>query len=120
MKGLTSPVREKISPVTEQCKSPVRELSLSSVTEDQSPVRVTSKTGKKWQGESNDSEKRKKITPSEEVFNQYPSQTDGYDSEFERESQSVQSMNFDKIQKIDNQCEIREKVTLNWPHYKSH
>ena len=73
----------------EQRKSPVRELSLLPVREDQSPVRVTSKTGKKWQGESNDSEKRKKITPSEEVFNQYASQTDGYDSEFERESQSV-------------------------------
>ena len=90
----------------EQRKSPVRELSLLPVREDQSPVRVTSKTGKKWQGESNDSEKRKKITPSEEVFNQYASQTDGYDSEFERESQSMQSMNFDKVQKIDNQCEM--------------
>ena len=69
-------------------------------------MRVTSKTGKKRQGESNDQEKRKKIRPSEEVFNQYTSQTDGYDSEFERESQSVQSMNFDKVQKIDNQCEM--------------
>ena len=98
MKGPTSPVRENISPVREQPKSPVRE--------DHSPVRVTMKTGKKRQGESNDQEKRKKIRPNEEVFNQYASQTDGYDSEFERESQSMQSMNFDKVQKIDNQCEM--------------
>ena len=74
--------------------------------EDHSPVRVTSKAGKKRQGESNDQEKRKKIRPSEEVFNQYASQTDGYDSEFERVSQSVHSMNFDKVQKIDNLCEM--------------
>ena len=40
------------------------------------------------------------------VFNQYALQTDGYDSEFERESQSVQRLNFYKVQKIDNQCEI--------------
>ena len=106
MKGPTSPVRENISPVREQRKSPVRELSLSPVREDHSPVRVTLKTGKKRQGESNDQEKRKKIRPNEEVFNQYASQTDGYDSEFERESQSMQSMNFDKVQKIDNQCEM--------------
>ena len=106
VKGPTSPVRENISPVREQCKSPVRELSLSPVREDHSPVRVTLKAGKKQQGESNDQEKRKKIRPSEEVFNQYASQTDGYDSEFERESQSVQSLNFDKVQKIDNQCEM--------------
>ena len=98
VKGPTSPVRENVSPVREQCKSPVRE--------DHSPVRVTLKAGKKRQGESNDQEKRKKIRPSEEVFNQYASQTDGYDSEFERESQSVQSLNFDKVQKIDNQCEM--------------
>ena len=58
VKGPTSPVRENISPVREQCKSPVKELSLSPVKEDQSPVRITSKTGKKRQGESNDSEKR--------------------------------------------------------------
>ena len=74
--------------------------------EDHSLVRVTLKAGKKRQGESNDQEKRKKIRPSEEVFNQYASQTDGYDSEFERESQSVQSLNFDKVQKVDNQCEM--------------
>ena len=86
VKGPISPVRENISPVSEQLKSPVRELSLSPVREDQSPVTVASKTGKKQQGESNDLEKRKKIRPSEEVFNQYASQTDGYDSEFERES----------------------------------
>ena len=47
--------------------------------EDQSPVRVTSKTGKKRQGESNDSEKRRNIRPSEEIFNKYASQTSGYD-----------------------------------------
>ena len=106
MKGPTSPVRENISPVRKQHKPPVRQLSLSPVREDHSPVRVTLKTGKKRQGESNDQEKRKKIRPNEEVFNQYASQTDGYDSEFERESQSMQSMNFDKVQKIDNQCEM--------------
>ena len=90
MKAPTSPVREHISPVREQCKSPVRELSLSPVREDQSPVRVTSKTGQKRQVESNDSEKRKKIRPSEKVFNQYASQRDGYDSEFERESECAE------------------------------
>ena len=74
-------MRENISPVREQRKSPVRELSLSPVREDQSPVRVTSKTGKKRQGESNNSEK--KIRPSEGFFDQYASQTDSYDSEFE-------------------------------------
>ena len=78
MKGPTSPMRQNISPVREQCKSPVRE--------DQSPMKVTTKTDKKQQGESNDQEKRKKVRPSEEVFNQYASQTDGYDSEFNRES----------------------------------
>ena len=76
MKGPKSPVRENISPVRE--KSPMRELSLSSMREDHSPVRVTSKTGKKQQGESNDQEKRKKIRLSEEVFNQYASQIDGW------------------------------------------
>ena len=96
VKGPTSPVRENISPAREQRKSPVRELSLSPVREDHSPVRVTLKTGKKRLGESNDQEKRKKIRPNKEVFNQYASKTDGYDSEFERESQSMQSMNFDK------------------------
>ena len=50
--------------------------------------------------------KKKKIRSSKEVFNQYASQTDGYDSKFERESQSVQSLNFDKVKKIDNQCEL--------------
>ena len=39
MKGTTSPVKENISPMREQCKSPVRE--------GQSPVRLTPKTGKK-------------------------------------------------------------------------
>ena len=65
--------------VREQHKFSVRALSLSPVREDQSPVRVTSKTGKKRQGESNDSEKRRNIRPSEEIFNQYASQTSGYD-----------------------------------------
>ena len=101
----------------EQRKSPVRELSLSPVREDQSPVTVLSKTGQKRQVESNDSEKRKKIRPSEEVFNQYASQRDGYDSEFERESQSVQSLNFGKVQKIDNQCEIGPLCMKNGGHY---
>ena len=73
MKGPTSPVRESISPV--------RELSLSPVREDHSPVRVASKTGKKQQDESNDSGKRKKISPSEEVFNQYTSQIDEIESQ---------------------------------------
>ena len=45
----------------EQRKSPVRELSLSPVREDHSPVRVTLKAGKKRKGESNDQKKRKKI-----------------------------------------------------------
>ena len=98
MKGPTSPVRENISPV--------RELSVSPVREDHSPVRVTLKTDEKRLGESNDQEKRKKIRPNEEVFNQYASQTDSYDSEFEKESQSMQSTNFDKVKKIDNQCEM--------------
>ena len=104
-KKLTSPVKGPTSPVGENISS-VRELSLSLVREGQSPVSVTSKTGMKQQGENNHSEKRKQIRQSEDVFNQYASQTDGYDSEFERESQSMQSMNFDKIQKIDNQCEM--------------
>ena len=60
-------------------------------------------------------QKKEKIRPSEEDFNQYVSQTDGYDSEFERESQSVQSLNFDNVQKIDNHCELttplHEKMT---------
>ena len=107
-------MRENISPVREQRKSPVRELSLTPVREDQSPVTVTSKTGQKRQVESNDSEKRKKIRPSEEVFNQYASQRDGYDSEFERESQSVQSLNFGKVQKIDNQYEIGPLCMKKW------
>ena len=84
----------------------MRELSLPPVRKDQSPVRVTSKTGKKRQGESNESEKRKNIRPSEEFFNQYGSHTEGCDSEFQRKSQSVQSLNFRKFQKIDNQFEM--------------
>ena len=65
--------------IRKQQKSSVRALSLSSVREDQSPVWVTSKTGKKRQDESNDSEKRRNIRPSEEIFNQYASQTNDYD-----------------------------------------
>ena len=106
MKVPTSPVRENISPVRERCKSPMGELSLSPVRKDHSLVKVRSKTGKKRQGESNGQEKRKKIRPSDKDFNQYASQTDGYDAEFGRKSQSVQSLNFDKVQKIDNQCEM--------------
>ena len=71
---------QRAEKVREQHKSSVRALSLSPVREDPSPVKVTSKTGKKRQGESNDSEKRRNIRPSEEIFNQYASQTSGYDS----------------------------------------
>ena len=39
----------------------MRELSLFPVREDQHPVRLATKIGKKRQGESNDQEKRKKI-----------------------------------------------------------
>ena len=60
MKGSTSPVRENVSPVSEQRKFPVRELSLFHVRKDQSPLRVTSKTGTKRQGGSNDSKKEKR------------------------------------------------------------
>ena len=52
VKGPTFPVRENISPVREQRKSPVKE--------DQFPLRVTCKIGKKQQGESNDSDKAKR------------------------------------------------------------
>ena len=48
--------------------------------------------------------KEKQARPSEEVFNQYALQTNDYDSEFDL---SVQSLNFDKVQKIDNHCERR-------------
>ena len=51
-------MRENIPPVREQHKCPVRKLSRSPVREDYSPVRVTSKTGKKRQGESNNQEKQ--------------------------------------------------------------
>ena len=51
--------------------------------------------------------KEKQARPSEEVFNQYALQTNDYDSEFDKELQSVQSLNFDKVQKIDNHCERR-------------
>ena len=85
MKELTSSMRENVFSFKEEHKSPVRELSLSPVREEQSPLTVTTKTG-----ESSDQEKRKKTRSSEEVFNQNASQTDGYDSEFERESQSLQ------------------------------
>ena len=55
-------MKENISLVKKQPKSPVRE--------DQSRVRVATKTGKKHQGESNDHEKKNEIRPSEEFFNQ--------------------------------------------------
>ena len=77
-------------------------------------MRVWSKTGEKRQGESNDSEKRKKVRPSEEVFNQDASQTDGYDSEFEREPHSVQNLNFDTVSKIYNQCEMATNDKKKW------
>ena len=57
----------------------MRELSLFPVREDQHPVRLATKIGKKRQGESNDQEKRKKIRPREENLNQHASQTNGYD-----------------------------------------
>ena len=57
--SLTKEVRENISPAREQDKSLVRKFSLSPVREDQSPVRVATKTGKKHQGEGNDQEKSK-------------------------------------------------------------
>ena len=37
--------------------------------------------------------------------------------EFGRESQSVQSFNFDKVQKIDNQCEMPALLPLS-NHFK--
>ena len=61
----------------EKHKFPVRELLLSPMREDQSPVRVVAKTGKKRQGESKYKEKIKKEMPNEEVFNQDTSQIDG-------------------------------------------
>ena len=51
----------------EQRKSPVRELTLSPVREDQSLVRVTSK-----QSESNDKEKGKKIRSSSRFLTSMP------------------------------------------------
>ena len=63
---------------------------------------------------SNEQKKRKKIRSSEEVFNQYVSETDGYDSEFGRESQSVQSLNLDKVQKIDNQEKMVDIICSNF------
>ena len=60
------------------------ELFLSPVRKDQFPVRVISKASKKvTQDESNGQEKRKKIRPSEEVFNQCVPQINDYDPEFE-------------------------------------
>ena len=60
LKGAISPVTEDISSVEEKRKSRVGQLSLSSVTEDQSPVRVATKAGRKRHGESSGQEKRKK------------------------------------------------------------
>ena len=56
-------MREDTSSLEERRKSRVGQLSLSSVTEDQYPVRVETKTGRKRHGESNGQEKRKKIRP---------------------------------------------------------
>ena len=53
-------MKENISPVRKQRKFPVRELSLSPVRDDQSTVRVATKTGKKRQCESNGQKKKKK------------------------------------------------------------
>ena len=78
MESPTYLVRENMSPVREQLKSPV--------SENQSPVRVTNGTCQKRQRHSNEQEKRKTVRPSEEVFNLYFSQTDDYDSELDRES----------------------------------
>ena len=82
LKGAISPVREDISSVEEKRKSRVGQLSLSSVTEDQSPLRVATKTDRKRHGESSGQEKRKKIRPSEGL-------------------KSV-------VSEIDNQCEMCE------------
>ena len=71
MKRPTNLVRENMSPVREQLKSPV--------SENQSPVRVTNGTCQKRQRESNEQEKRKTVRPSKEVFDLYFSQTDDYD-----------------------------------------
>ena len=70
MKRPTNLVRENMSPVREQLKSPV--------SENQSPVRVTNGTCQKRQRESNEQEKRKTVRPSKEVFDLYFSQTDDY------------------------------------------
>ena len=53
----------------------MRDLSLSTVGKDQSPVIGTTETGTKYQGECNDQEKQKKVRPNEEVFYQYALQT---------------------------------------------
>ena len=53
-------MRENRSPVKEQYKFAVREISLFPMGEDQSPVRIATKTGKKRQCESNDQEKKEK------------------------------------------------------------
>ena len=71
MKRPTNLVRENMSPVREQLKSPV--------SENQSPVRVTNGTCQKRQRENNEQEKRKTVRPSKEVFDLYFSQTDDYD-----------------------------------------
>ena len=58
--------------------------------------------------------KEKKIRSNEQVFNQYASKADGYDSKFEKESQEVQSFNFDKAQRIDKQCEMAPALHEKW------
>ena len=69
-------------------------------------MRVTNETDKKRQSRHNDQEKIKKTKPSKDFFNQYVSQTDVYDSKFDRKSKSVQSlkseMNLPLHQQINN------------------
>ena len=58
--------------------------------------------------------KRKKIRPSEEVFNEYVSRTDGYDAEFDKEPQRVQSLNFDKVKKLMISVKSAPLSTKKW------
>ena len=85
----TSPVRENISSLREQHKPAMWELSLSPVSKEQSPVRVATKTGKKRQRECNDQEKKKSGQVKRFLIGICITQTDCYDSEFEKESQRV-------------------------------
>ena len=94
------------------------EFSLPPSREDRSPVRAATKTGEKRQGESIDQEKRKKIRPSKEVLNQYTSQTDDNHSEFDRVSQSVQSLDLVRLKKLTISVEYPPPFTRkNDRHY---